>query len=336
MRLLILDADTLLFQEALRQQDDTFDIDPDFPVEFTDVDYNNMIQNVLDKISEILFESGCIEYRAYLSGKANYRYNFLPSYKWRRDPTKTPIALAELKKHMLELPEWNLIVGEEADDSCTRDFDTPEEDVIKVLGHIDKDLNQVAGEHFDYSVDETYHVTQKEADDWVWYQVMAGDNADCYSGCPKVGGEISKNSVAGKKMTKKERVYNSKAMKIVTTALCVRPICFISSKGVNKGIPQLKWEEYHDKTLTLEQRILTWYLKGYVVKGGRGQIKGFDTTSGFEDDVKIELDINEDNEYYFEYTDVEFVKNEIAIQYTIAYMLRCGERIPEKLYELSF
>ena len=334
MRFLILDADTLLFQEALRQQDDTFEIDPDFPIEFTDTDYNNMVQNVLEKISDILFESGCIKYRAYLSGKDNFRYNFLPSYKWRRNPK--PIALPELKQRMLEFTEWNLITGEEADDSCTRDFSTEEKDVIKVLGHIDKDLNQVEGEHFDYGSYETYIVTKEEADNWVWYQVLAGDNADCYSGCPQVGGEISKASEAGKNLTKKERIYNSKAMKIVTSDLCVRPTCFIASRGVNKGVPQLKWEEYHDKKLTLEQRILTWYLKGYTIKGGKGHALGFDTTSGFEDDVKINIQYSEDKGYYFSDEDINFVKNEIAIQYLIAYMLRKGESIPTKLHEINF
>ncbi len=328
-RLAIIDFDTNCFREALTAQDDTFEIDPDFE---PNIDYEAMYERIQDRLSEILYESKCTEYRIYLTGSNNYRYKFLPSYKWSRIDAPRPIALNEAKQYAIDFLGGIINDGEEADDSCTRDFTTKEEGIHKVLCHIDKDLDQVEGEHFNTDTMETYHVTKEEADAFLWYQVLAGDTADCYKGCPMVGGEISKSSVKGQDMSKKERVEGSKAMRIAKGTLCVRPKIHTFTRGKNKGKTEVKWEEYHDSTLTTPQRVFLWYVKGYVTKGGRGHVKGFDTTSGYEEDIKIQLDnlgnINSEQR--------EFIENEINIQYNIAYMLRCGESIPNKLHKLNF
>lgn len=360
MRLLINDSDTVVYRIALRMQDDTFDIDPDFPVEFSEEDYERAYQDILDEMKEMLFESGCLQYRFYLTGKENFRYNFLPSYKFRRGDK--PIAFEQLKQMCLDrMPECIMIDGEEADDSCTRDFtteeiipydailcDETEEEYlvnpmkyIKVLGHIDKDLDQVAGEHFNYGRGDnygTYFVSKEVADAWAWYQALAGDSADCYKGCPMVGGEISKTSKAGATMTKQERILGSKAMKIAMGTLCVRPYKHWYTKGKKIGTFDLKWEEYHDASLTREQRIFTWFIKGYCDLGrnygGRGHVKGFDTVSGFEEHICIYPHFN-DLGCVLGAEDKAFLKREMEIQYNIAYMLRCGEEIPTEMKQFD-
>ncbi len=357
MRLLIDDFDTTVYRIALRGQDDTFDFDPDFPIIITDEDYERLFADIEAEILEKLFESGCNKWRGYLTGSENFRYKFLPSYKFRRG--EKPIAFARLKEMCLaRLKDCRMIHGEEADDSCTRDFTTEEyheTNVLegdkwvvkrtlyeKVLSHIDKDLDQVEGEHFNYAKGDdygTYFVTHEVADAWVWYQALAGDNADCYKGCPMVGGEISKKSKLGLTMTKKERVLGSKAMKISMGTLCVRPYKHHYTKGKKKGTFDIKWEEYHDKEMSRAQRVKTWYIKGYCDLGknygGRGTVKGFDTTSGFEEHICINPEFDD---FGCRLTDLEhaFIENEMAIQYTTAYMLRKGESIPTKLHKIKF
>ena len=56
-----------------------------------------------------------------------------------------------------------------------------------VLCHIDKDLNQAVGKHYNYNTQESYEVDQEEADYWFYSQVLEGDSVDGIKGCPKVG-----------------------------------------------------------------------------------------------------------------------------------------------------
>lgn len=340
MRLLILDTDTIIYRIALRGQDDTFDIDPDFPPYISESDYEDMYRAIQSEIKTCLFESSCFKVRCYLTGTENFRRDFLPSYKWRRG--QKPIAYARLVEMVMErMDNAYRIEGEEADDSCCRDFSTVEHfdnnieivQYTKVLGHIDKDLNQVAGEHYGYMNNGVakglYHVTQTEADNFLWYQVLAGDTADCYKGCPNVGGNPRKSE------TDKGRAdVGGKAMEIVQGTLCVRPIVNVPKKGKNAGIPQLKWEEYHDKSLGMIDKLMTWFIKGAVTKGFQGHISGFDTTSGFEDDVKIPLEITTTGAY-MDKDNLDKVFYELNLQYQVAYMLRSGESIPTKLHKIK-
>lgn len=326
-RLAVIDSDTILYAIALRYQGETFDTDPDFPVEFTDDEYDMMIVDVMDSIVNMQFELNFSKFRAYLTGKKNFRYNFLPSYKWRRDPSATPFALKRLKELCLErYPEsFFMIAGEEADDSCTRDFDTPEEGVEKIICHIDKDLDQVAGLHYGYThqgqTKGLYTITEEQAEANLWIQVLAGDNADCYKGCPYVGNKPP------------EKGGLSKAQRIVFDSLCVKPYTHTFTRGKRAGETIVKWEEYIDKTLPIAQRVLLWYIKGYVLYGGQGHSKGFETTSGFEDAVKVPQIVTS-NSAYLDSASMDFVIHELNIQYTIAYMLRADEEIPDKLMKV--
>jgi len=341
MRLGIVDADTILYIIALRFQDNIFDEDPDFPTVFTEDEYERMFVQVEEFMSEMMFEASLNKLRCYLTGSENFRYNFLPSYKWRRDSSKTPKALKQLKQMCLErLDYFFMIEGEEADDSCTRDFTTREiipyiQEITdrvtaseiqyyqdpkyyeKVICHIDKDLDQVAGEHYGYTNNGEarglYTMSQKDADAFLWIQVLAGDTADCYKGCPQVGN------------TKPAKGGLSKAERIIHENLCVKPLIHTFTKGTKKGQSEIRWEEYIDRNTTIKDRVKMWYLKGYATKGGQGHELGFDTTSGYEDNVKISLPIYSG---VIHYDEEEWLLNEINIQYNIAYMLRAGEDIP--------
>ena len=336
MRLAVVDADTILFVVALRFQGDVFDFDEDFSVDFTDADLNDMYHDVMGILDDVIFDSGCYAGRFYLTGSGNFRYQFLPSYKWRRDPRSTPVALKALKAYCLNKDKRFIMrKGEEADDSCTRDFTTPElvhpVDSVKntyyekVICHVDKDLNQVAGEHYGYPnkgvAKGTYFVTEEEAEDYLWEQVLGGDTSDCYAGCPQVG------------LTTPKAGGLSKARRIIHDCLCVKPIVHTFKKGAKKGTHEVRWEEYIDKSTTIVQRALMWYTKGYTVKGSIGHVSGFDTTSGFEEACTVDISIR-DEAPYLSPKHLEFLQNELEIQYNIAYMLRADEDIPTEMRTL--
>ena len=324
MRILIRDWDTTLFRIALKGQDDTFDYDPNFPIVITDNDYEKMYAECVDSLEEEVFINDCVGYRAYLTGHENYRYTFLPSYKCNRDSSKVPIALKKLKQMCVErLTNCIMKKGEEADDSCTRDFTFEEEGITKILSHVDKDLNQVEGEHFNPDKQEVYFLTAKEAIVNLWVQVLAGDATDCYKGCPMVGGKKPKKGGL------------SKAEKIILDNMCVKPYTHTFKSGKRKGQSIIKWETYYDRSTTLEQRVLLWYIKGYVTKGGRGYKEGYNTTSGFQEDMKITL-VDDINKPYPCEADLDFLKHEIRVQFTMAYMLRRGQSIPMQVFDIGF
>lgn len=317
-----IDFDTVVFRTALRLQGDTFDIDPEYDTVITKEQLEEGFEQIEAELKTIMFNAKCTEYIIFLTGSTNFRYNILPSYKWRRKNAPRPIALQDLKDMCIE--RLNCIIQDniEADDACTMWFTHEEEGIRKVLCHVDKDLNQVKGIHYNYDKDETYEVSQEDADNFLWIQVLAGDTADCYKGCPNVGNQ----KPAGKPNEL------SKAENIVYGTLCTRPIIHRYKKGAKAGTFEIKWEDYHSTKMSIYDRVFSWYVKGYITKGGQGHTLGFNTTSGYEDDVKIPqsaliFDVN-DNYIGLECNARDFIVSELNKQYLIARMLRHGDTIP--------
>lgn len=310
-RIAIIDGDTLLWTTALAEQNQAFTYDAEYDV---DIDINRCTTEILNRINDILYETRCTSFRLYLTGKFNFRYSILPSYKWRRNDKLRPIALAELKDVMCS--KYGAIIkdGFEADDLCTMDMSREEEGIIKVLCHIDKDLNQSHGEHFNFRTNTLYNVSEEEAEYKLWEQVLLGDASDCYLGCPKVG--------------------EAKVPSIIERGYCTRPKIKTYSKGVKKGSKEIEWESYYDTSLSIEERVFRWYLKGYYLQGGVGHKSGFDTKSGFEHDIKINLEIVNDK-IVVSKKDLEFLKRELEIQYTVARMLKDGDKLPKKSNKLN-
>jgi hypothetical protein len=307
----IIDFDTPVFTACLAGQGDVFEITEDFDV---DIDYD-LIKSYIDtSIKDILFETGSDDFSLHLTGEGNFRYRILPSYKWRRKNLTRPEALKWAKQYCVDTYKDKVIMDDdvEADDTAIQDF-TNDEDVDKILCHVDKDLDQINGLHYDYNKQKVYNVSEEEADINLWTQVLKGDTADCYKGCPQVGGD--------------------KTNKILTSNLTVRPYIHTFKRGKKAGMSEIRWEEYHDSTMSRLDRIKSYYIKGYYTKGGQGHVLGFKTTSGFEDDVKIKIE-NVNGMCYISKQDIKFVEKEIEIQYTIARMLRYGDSIPTEPIKL--
>lgn len=302
----ILDGDTLLYIEALKAQDGSFKYDPEFEVEF---DLDQIMQNILDSIQTILFNTKCTRYSIYLTGSKNFRYSILPSYKWRRTNTIKPVILDTLKQMMIEKHKAILVDGLEADDLCIMDMSNVEDEVTKVICHIDKDLNQVSGLHYNYKTKKLYEVSEEEAHRYLITQVLTGDTSDCYLGCPKVG--------------------DTKVPSIIESSYMIRPEIKEYSKGKRKGEKEIVWQTYFDPSKSLEEVILSWFIYGGATKGFIGHKLGFDTTSGYQNDIQI-VPVIKKNSVVISKSDLDFVKNEMNIQYTIARMLRHGDVIPKK------
>lgn len=126
-----------------------------------------------------------------LSPTSNFRYDVLPTYKHNRKATKHKLELlTPLKRWLYKKYEVYVPCYVEADDYCVwRMILEPRK---WVLCHIDKDLDQAEGKHYNYNTTKNYKVTGKQAELKFYDQTLTGDTSDGYKGCPSIGQKRSK------------------------------------------------------------------------------------------------------------------------------------------------
>ena len=136
---------------------------------------------------ELCMDIECEEYKGFLTGKGNFRVDIAKTvpYKGTR-PSEKPQHLQALRDHLVT--SWGFVVvdGIEADDAVGIEaYKLPEEESIMV--HIDKDLNQFRGWHYNYRKKEKYYVSEFEG----WYnfylQILTGDRIDNIEGLKGIG-----------------------------------------------------------------------------------------------------------------------------------------------------
>lgn len=147
----------------------------------------------LDKmIDNILTRSGCTEYKLYLSGGKNFRYEIDHLYKANRP--KEPIEWRqECHEHLIK--KWGAIEtdGYEADDAVGVE---QKYDGSTIICGIDKDLLMIAGKHYQWPIVRGGHVVRQEAflevdpDEGMktfFTQALTGDTTDNIFGIKGVG-----------------------------------------------------------------------------------------------------------------------------------------------------
>ena len=175
MRALI-DADNLAFACAASAEDS------DVGIAYARA--NDMVEN-------ILHHSGASSYELWLSGGKNFRYEVYPEYKANRLDAVRPRHEKAVKDFLTEHWQANWTDGIEADDmlGIQQTEDT-------ILCHLDKDINQIAGWHYNWELSrlgkiirerKKYYVTPEEADRYFFYQLLIGDNTDNIKGVVGIG-----------------------------------------------------------------------------------------------------------------------------------------------------
>lgn len=142
---------------------------------------NFCLHNVNMKIKEIKEVTKAKDTIIFLSHPVNHREEIYPEYKANRDTTHKPFWYNEIKefltiRHKAVLSEE----GDEADDAMgiyqsTSDHDT-------VICTIDKDLDMIAGFHYNWSKTRrdngVYNITGQAADRFFYKQCLIGDSTD--------------------------------------------------------------------------------------------------------------------------------------------------------------
>jgi len=143
-----------------------------------------------------------------LSGPGNYRERIATvfPYKGNRDPEHKPYHYQALRNHLTQ--QWGAVVvhGREADDECSilagrcaanpLQFERHAERVWRsnvrsvlsyIIATIDKDLDQIPGEHYNYLQKVFYNQSAASARLFFFQQCLSGDSTDGIPGCWKIG-----------------------------------------------------------------------------------------------------------------------------------------------------
>ncbi|MDC0529231.1 hypothetical protein OAO19_03070 [Gammaproteobacteria bacterium] len=175
----LIDADIICYSVAFAAKDD--------PLPFALHSVNKMIDNILDKV-------GAEEYYCFLSGPTNFRNDVatIKKYKGNRKSEK-PEHYADIRKYLIDKHEATVIDGQEADDALGIMQTKLGDDTC--IASIDKDLDQIAGWHYNWRRDEKYYVYEQDADLFFYKQLLMGDSTDNIQGIPRVGEKGAENII---------------------------------------------------------------------------------------------------------------------------------------------
>lgn len=163
---LFIDADSIMFKAACTQE--------------TKHDTRIVTRKIIeDTIADCFADETYIA----IKGKGNFRYDIYSDYKSSRKDTELDKKLRERLNDAASylIKDWGAITsnGMEADDVvCIWAHEAREADEQFVIAHIDKDINQIAGNHYNYNSKQIYFVTDDEADMNFCTQLLIGDNGD--------------------------------------------------------------------------------------------------------------------------------------------------------------
>jgi 5'-3' exonuclease len=139
-----------------------------------------------EMVKGILTDVNATEYKLYLSDNKenNFRFALCPKYKANRKQAK-PKWHEEIKEHLVK--EWDacFAYGMEADDAlgiAQTSFGKE-----SVICSIDKDLRQIAGNHYNFVKKEYYEISEREGLRYFYAQLLIGDVSDNISGCRGIG-----------------------------------------------------------------------------------------------------------------------------------------------------
>lgn len=131
---------------------------------------------------QILEATDSEQYKAFLTGRGNFRKIINTEYKANRKDKEPPFYLQDCREYLIE--EWNAVVshGIEADDLLG--IEQTDETVVCSL---DKDLLMIPGVHFNWNKVEYTHVDQLTGLRTFYKQMLVGDRSDNIFGVDKIG-----------------------------------------------------------------------------------------------------------------------------------------------------
>ena len=171
--LALIDSDSLLYRCGFASEDDEEWIAK-----------ARLDETLTQLVDEELNE--CTHHNFYISGSENFRFAIAKTYPYKgnRENIKRPKHLQALREHIVK--KWNASIseGREADDDvCIAAYVNPK----SIIGHIDKDLDQIPGSHYNYVKKLFYNIGTTEALRKLYTQALVGDTIDNIKGVRGIG-----------------------------------------------------------------------------------------------------------------------------------------------------
>lgn len=152
-------------------------------------DFRQAVFHTVDMfLKRIMEEAGASEMRIFLTGTGNYREALatIQPYKGGRLNDK-PIHFEAITKYLLIRYKAEVINGAEADDALG--YSQTDSTVICT---VDKDLDMIPGDHYNWKRDTKYTVEHLEGMRFFYYQLLTGDSIDNIAGCIGIGDKTAK------------------------------------------------------------------------------------------------------------------------------------------------
>ncbi len=169
-------------------------------------DFNNCKLLIDDKIKEYQELFNTTDMVIAVTGKENFRKSVYPEYKANRKDSRKPLCLTQCKEYLISKYGAIGVKGLEADDILGIESTDPKhKDKKNIIISIDKDFKQIPGYWWSPMSDsvEPLHITEEDADWWLYIQALQGDMVDNYPGCKGIG-EVGAQKLIHKGMTKDE------------------------------------------------------------------------------------------------------------------------------------
>jgi hypothetical protein len=138
-------------------------------------------------IEDLILFNGFGEYQGYLTGKTNFRNEIAVTapYKGNRKSAK-PKHYQLLRDYMESAWAFTMIEDQEADDAigiAAYEMQVGEYCICS----IDKDLDMLRGDHYNFVKDERYFITEEEGIKNFYKQLLMGDRVDNIIGIKGIG-----------------------------------------------------------------------------------------------------------------------------------------------------
>lgn len=211
-----------------------------------------MVNSICQNIRQLGYYTKCTHYIGFVSTKS-FRHKIYPEYKANRGNTPKPRCFYEILKEVCKRFKFRSYKGYEADDLCASAVRYCINNNIKyVICHIDKDLDQLVGEHYNYT-----NIENKFTEP-VYSVITNGEEV-------KLKVEKNPNSYF---ITEHERMYNLASQMLLSQSGDNIHIC----KGIGEVAKTNILKDCKTK-YDFIKAIISIYRDGYVLTKSNGELK---------------------------------------------------------------
>ncbi len=201
MSTLLVDADVVAYQVAFSTEEPIRwgKEEDEYAIWTLHSDELDCVRKIKDYYNTLKQDTQCKEIISAFSDKDNFRKEIYPDYKLNRTKQRKPLTLSFCREYISKNYNGYVRPRLEADDILGILATSKIIKGNKIICSIDKDLNQIAGLHYNPTLKEFYGITKKQADYNFYYQCLVGDSTDNYKGAPTYGEVKTKKTLTNKK-----------------------------------------------------------------------------------------------------------------------------------------